>query len=397
MAKIGILTYHKSLNYGAVMQAYALYSEIKKRFPNEDVEIIDYMSKRMDRYYKMITLYRGKDSIFHIKERFDMYAAFKKGLKEFPLSKTKIVSDNNKAVQHWLKNRYDVIIVGSDAVWNYSKRGLPNPYFPSDDTNCRYMSYAASCNGLPIQKFDDIKPCEKEIIESSFQRFSYIGVRDTQTEALVKYISPQSQVYHNCDPSLFLSNLKFSNRNSLIRKLKEKYHFDPDRPTIAFMLSNQNGDFKKELANKIKARYGEHYQTVSLYSYNPYADIPYIADLTPQEWSIVFGLFDLTVSKYFHGLLFSLLNGTPAIAVGAEKGIDNMPNKIMDVLQRLKMADHYFPTKNGKFSDWDTLFEKIDECLNHKYTLNIDEKLSAERLSSESFFKELENILIKIN
>ena len=45
MVKVGILTYHRSLNYGAVMQAYCLAEEIQKRFPDVSVEIVDYMSK----------------------------------------------------------------------------------------------------------------------------------------------------------------------------------------------------------------------------------------------------------------------------------------------------------------------------------------------------------------
>ena len=85
MVKVGILTYHRSLNYGAVMQAYYLAEEIKKRFPDVSVEIVDYMSKKMNRYYKMITLYRGKESLIHLRERIEMYKAFQKGWDELPL------------------------------------------------------------------------------------------------------------------------------------------------------------------------------------------------------------------------------------------------------------------------------------------------------------------------
>ena len=94
MVKVGILTYHRSLNYGAVMQAYCLAEEIQKRFPDVSVEIVDYMSKKMNRYYKMITIYRGKESLIHLKERIEMYKAFQKGWNELPLSDKKIISDN---------------------------------------------------------------------------------------------------------------------------------------------------------------------------------------------------------------------------------------------------------------------------------------------------------------
>ena len=42
MAKIGIITYHRATNYGAVLQAYSLVNRLKKDFPNDTIEIIDY-------------------------------------------------------------------------------------------------------------------------------------------------------------------------------------------------------------------------------------------------------------------------------------------------------------------------------------------------------------------
>ena len=159
------------------------------------------------------------------------------------------------------------------------------------------------------------------------------------------------------------------------------------------MLSNHNGTIKRELAKRIKEYYGDKYQTVSLYSYNPYADIPYIADLTPQEWSIIFGLFDITISKYYHGTLFSLLNGTPVVTVGAEKSIAGMPNKITDVMERLGILDCYFPTENKSFADWEALLRKVDKCLNRKSQIAIDESIAEERTSADSFFEILQKLI----
>lgn len=52
----------------------------------------------MNRYYKMITIYRGKESLIHLKERIEMYKAFQKGWNELPLSDKKIISDNYEMV-----------------------------------------------------------------------------------------------------------------------------------------------------------------------------------------------------------------------------------------------------------------------------------------------------------
>ena len=379
------------------MQAYYLAKEIKRRFPNAEVEIIDYMSKKMSRYYKMITLYRGKESLIHIKERLDMYKAFRKGWSELPLSIARITSDNYNMVMSHLKGQYDILISGSDAVWNFSKRGIPNPYFLTDCEPSICLSYAASCNGLDISDFSEISNTDKEYLKNAFSRLHYIGVRDFQTETLVKKIVPEAKVHHNCDPSLLAGDLKPVDRTKLVEKLIKKYKFDPNKPTIAFMMSNLNGSFRKELADKIREMYGNQYQTVSLYSYNKYADIPYIADLTPQEWSIVFGLFDLTISKYFHGTMFSLLNGTPVIAVSAEKSINEMPNKISDALARMDLSDFYFTASNIENVDWDALVNKIEECLSNNSINFIRERIyrgiNKEKLSAEDFFLELDSLI----
>lgn len=387
--RIGILTYHRSLNYGAVMQSAALAEQLTMRFPFASVEIIDYSSAKMDRYYKMITVYRGKESAIHICNRIEMYRAFQKGLRLLPLSKERLSSDNISNFEKWLGNRYDILITGSDAVWNYNKRGLPNPYFLSGKTNAKRFSYAASCNGLGITSYDDITEEQRCYLKDSFEKFDYIGVRDEQTEKLVHAVCPTLTVHHNCDPSILYGDLSKCNKTELLEKLKLKYGFNPEKTTIAFMMSNLNGGFRKEIVKRIKAKYGDRYQTVSLYSYNKYADIPYISDLTPQEWSIIFSLFDLTISKYFHGVMFSLLNRTPVIAVGAEKAIQNFPNKISDALERMDLLDLYFPADSSTVMDWEKLMTKIDDCLNQNMHERIQLGLAREKETSESFFEHI--------
>lgn len=392
--RIGILTYHRSVNYGAVMQSAALASELSRRFPHAEIEIVDYCSKRMDIYYKLFTVYRGKDSVAHLLSRVEMYRAFQRGLKELPLSPSKLVTGDCNRFFRWVQGRYDILISGSDAVWNYSKRGLPNPYFLHGvEETCHRFSYAASCNGLGVKNFSDLDDNSKMFLEEAFSGFEYIGVRDKQTEVFVQTVCPSANVYHNCDPSLLFSDLKNCDRTKLIDKLFCQYHFDPEKPTIGLMLSNLNGDLSRVLTEQIKESFGKKFQIVSLYSYNKYADIPYIADLTPQEWSIVFGLFDLTISKYFHGSMFSLLNRTPVLAVGAEKSIAGLPNKVEDAFERLGISDWYYAASSATDIDWKSFMVKADELLNHSQNEKIDMGIKCELQSAETFFERVEQLV----
>ena len=58
MIRVGILTFHKSINYGAFMQSYSLAKRLEKDFANCQIEIIDYMTRRMhDNYSKNKWIY----------------------------------------------------------------------------------------------------------------------------------------------------------------------------------------------------------------------------------------------------------------------------------------------------------------------------------------------------
>ena len=50
--RIGILTFHKAINYGAYLQAFSLSHKLQEQFPNDTVEIIDYIEN--DRIKKLV-------------------------------------------------------------------------------------------------------------------------------------------------------------------------------------------------------------------------------------------------------------------------------------------------------------------------------------------------------
>lgn len=385
--KVGILSYHRSLNYGAVMQSFALSQRLKE-IEGTEVEIIDYMSAKMNLYYKLFTLYRGKNSFFHICDRIIMYKAFMNGIRRLPLSEKKLVSDNIKKFYSYIKNQYDVIVVGSDAVWNYEKRGLPNPYFLINSNRVHRLSYAASCNGIHYKNLTSEK---LKILKQSFDGFEYLGVRDQLTENIVEHATGKKRSMHNCDPTFLLDFEKDGLGNAfkqrLVEKLQRKYHWDPQKKHIGLMLSNLNGNLADILTKNLKQKYGDSYQTVAIYSYCKAADIPYIADLTPFEWSRIFSLFDITFSKYFHGTLLSILNGTPVISLSAETETAGIPSKVEDVLNRLGLMEFYYPAKSASEIEWDSFMTAVDHLIHNPPLQKMNAGIEKERKSSESFFE----------
>jgi len=83
---IGILTLHRSENYGAYLQAYALSKTLQDRYPECSVEIIDYDSKRSKKHHWKILFKEGVKFNFKFNYFIKKKASFKKALSELPLS-----------------------------------------------------------------------------------------------------------------------------------------------------------------------------------------------------------------------------------------------------------------------------------------------------------------------
>lgn len=65
MKKIGILTYHRSINYGAMLQAYALRYTIQKL--GYKVEVIDYGKIGQEKIFFLVNLFTKSYNWFNYK------------------------------------------------------------------------------------------------------------------------------------------------------------------------------------------------------------------------------------------------------------------------------------------------------------------------------------------
>ncbi len=383
MKKIGIFTFHRSINYGAFMQAYSLSKKIQKNFPDTTVEIIDYTSKLMDVHYvpriNRSTI-RNPQGYF-LKKR--QYKLFKGALDRLPLSEKKICSDGQtRQVLKAYEDDYDVFVVGSDAVWNWCKRGFPNPYLLNFEKDVKKLSYAASAYGMDSSY---VKDEERKYFASSLERFDFIGVRDEYTATLVKSVSSAASPEYTCDPTVFLnlddvySEIGMS-REEFRTKIYRKLNINENKKIIGMM------GVPAELAEKIARRFGGEYVLVNLYNYSRFVKTQ-LLDIDPFEWAAVFGLFDLTVTSFFHGTLLSLCNGTPVINYDFSEFSKKNEGKICDVMRRLDLSDCHFKSKN----DFDLIIKKAEKVLGNRaaYSAKIAANMTTLSASSDKFFDKL--------
>ncbi len=352
MIKIGILTYHRSYNYGAFMQSYSLANKLTTLYPNCKIEVIDYCSKevylqynkslpnlvklvistksfrRKLTYLRMLYTYlTDHTSLSSVESK-----KFEEIINELPLSHEKIISDRLGDIATYINDNYDIVISGSDAVFNWQIRKFPNPYLLGASIKPIKLTYAASSYGQP---YKEITYNEKEYLFTAWNNIAYLGVRDIPTEKFVEYVLGKRKAKHNCDPTVFLDMNSFSvNKELLMEKLK-KGGFDPDKKTIGVMAH-------KWLSKIVKENIDNSYQIVSVFNYNEEADVN-ILDLNPFEWVILFSYFNITITHYFHGNLLSLKNGTPTICIEQRSSYNQTYNsKIRDFMYRINMMDKCF-------------------------------------------------------
>jgi len=395
--RIGVLTFHRAYNYGAFLQCFSLVNNLKKNFPEHDVEVIDYSSRNMINYYKtdLLTFMFGiwgsnaklnlrgrlskakrflkkvKNDTGYVKRLKERNSLFSCALQHIPLSNNSLISDDADEFVDFINScNYDLIIVGSDAVWNDYQTTIPNLFYLHPEITAKRASYAASIFGMNYKSktLDDIQEIAERI-----KLFKFIGVRDSATEQYVKFLDSTLKTNHTCDPSIILDlNMPIFDKEKLRRKLILK-GLDFSRPVYGIM----GGDWLGKIARDI---IGDEAQLVAIYESNSYADL-YLNDLSPWEWAIVFSNFQLTFTHFFHGTLFSLKNGTPTMSIEMEGEYSaNFDSKILDVLKRLNLVDYRY-TRNQAEQKTEMLKEHFKYVIDH---LGIEKERIAKALSKEA-------------
>ncbi len=262
--KIGILTFHRSINYGAYMQCLSLSHEIQRRFPECEDEVVDYNSVIMEDNYKVRPRF-NRHALGHpleFPQKIARKKAFRRALEYLPLSPEQIIDDGCGRVFDYSKKRYDVVITGSDAVWNWIKRGFPNPYLLGFDGGPRRMSCAASAFGMGPEYLTDER---RKIFGEWLSGYDYIGVRDEYTADLVRSCAPDSVSHFNCDPTAFLDldyvySLLGHTVESFKKHIYKKCGFPEDKRLICIMGTDRS------LVKKINEKYRATHRTVAVFS-----------------------------------------------------------------------------------------------------------------------------------
>lgn len=224
--KIGIFTFHRAHNYGAVLQCYALQEVLKAM--GYEVEIVDYRQKWTEEVYKIFSLlvmnvrYKGfRSKISYLKSLHKRYAEVRRKRKFFESFNSKFLSIST--LYHTDKKvDYDVCIVGSDQLWGLScLGGQPDDVFLGNfkmKDGGKKIGYAISSNVMSI----DYLHQQGQLIPS-LKNFYALSFRESSIICRIRDLS--GKLYPQCvDPTLLtdkkiwspLLNDKWKNRKYIV-------------------------------------------------------------------------------------------------------------------------------------------------------------------------------------
>lgn len=302
--KIGILTFHHTTNYGATLQAYALFQTIKKQ--GHHVEIIDYQPyKAVKTYIK--TLYFNPHFLSNAVKSWKMRKFLHS---QIQLSPNRCYT--RKGLKKW-EQAYDIVICGSDEIWNINSfRGFDTSYFLDfvNSQKTRKLSYAASFG------FTTTLGKNREKVAELLKEFKAISVRDSNSLRIVEEECQQSAT-KVLDPTFLIDYTKIISQ-----------------PKITDYLLIYGGLSKEDETYVKKAAKAEGLKIVSVGYPSRIAQINLVG-IGPEEWLGYFAKASYVFTSFYHGAIFSIIFRKPFTVFGRQ---DKM-SKVQDLLKDLKLEN----------------------------------------------------------
>lgn len=297
--KIGILTLHYGLNYGGVLQAYALKEVLMNQ--GFEVQIIDRIPDGFGKIYPY------KRALIHpITQR--AFARFRRKCLK-PISKPIFSS---KELYELLEKNFDVCIVGSDQVWRRGGFSVDGDYFLINQKrlNIIKLSYAASFGN---SEWNYTEKETNEII-AGLKEFKAISVRE---EDGVSLLQDNCRLSSQCvlDPTLLAP------QDIYIPLLNEsKVHCEGKLVSYILDWTERKRSMVAELGEVL--RIPTHDILPIQKKKHSYIKQILCPSFSVYDWLKAIATAEYVVTDSFHGMVFSIIFNKPFTVIGnVERGL----------------------------------------------------------------------------
>lgn len=316
--KVGIVTFHTSINYGAVLQCYALQEYLISI--GHQVEVINYTPSIPKYGWFLTTILSGWKQLMRA-------LAFRR------FTRNRLVLTRPiRSLKEIKAGEFDVVISGSDQCWNTLFYKEPDGHYNRTyflqglSSGIRKVAYAESIGSGSIENDPNITELKSALFD-----FYKISVREEDAQQQLKSIGVDSEIV--ADPTLLLESRDYD------WMIKGKY---PEGDVFSYVLTESR--IVGMLASKIAIQRGVGLSVITLtdrvekeVSDVVERDFKLNKSFAVEDWLRGIRNSSFVVTDSYHGVVFCLLYHKPFIAVLKANG-DRMNLRITELLKRVGLC-----------------------------------------------------------
>ena len=355
--RIGVYTHPLHLNYGGILQAYALQRVLQDM--GHDVVYIEWSPYDFRLASLRLYLWRVKYKLLKDRKTI-VFFEFKRN--RF-YKKISVFTKNNISIlpiKDLHEDDFDVLIVGSDQIWRPVY--IPNieeAYLGfAKDWDVRRIAYAAS---FGVADWSEYSEEQTVVCRELIKKFDAVSVReDSGVELCRNYLGVDA--VHVLDPTMLVDTKHYIRH---INSCKKRY---PKRMCLAYILDE--ADDKLAVLNSVAK-----YQGYNVRQWKN-IDVPNIKNPTVEEWLKGFHDAEFVFTDSFHGCVFSIIFNKPFIAFGNEgRGMARF-----DSLLKMFGLEELLITSSDQFTP-----ELVDRAISRFSDNSIQQRLNELRKESYEF------------
>lgn len=363
--RIGILTFHRAINNGAILQAYALKTYMEGL--GHDVEMIDYWPDGHEEIYSLVGSFK-RTNVF-IKDfrllllRLLSYsrAKVRKQKMQFLYKTLFNVGDvpKYKTGASLSKINFDCILYGSDQIWWNSEivtyLGYDSVYWGEFvPQTIKKIAYA------PSMRHAGIKDEDKGLITGFLKNFDKLSVRETEVAEIISPLADK-KVQVVLDPVFLLKKEQW----------REKCKPVKSKPYVLYynLLESRIADrFVADISKKRGLEIVELTGFVHPFKFG--RNVNQTADAF--EFISLINDAELVVTSSFHGVAFSVIFEKQFYAVGMG-GLSGRVTSLLNMLDiRDRMLNDTLLTQNVPEIDYSKVCKRLNENIKKSQQYLID-------------------------
>lgn len=351
--RIGIITYYRVANFGANLQAVSTYRYLEQA--GHEPIFIHYMSRQ---------LYEVNDGSYDTNPQVKAHLDFVDSVITRQTETCFTADDVNRAIE---KHGIEAIIIGSDAVLQHhpllsrihvvgrrvkrlriekvnDERMFPNLFWGCGITPSIKKALMSVSSQNSAYRY--ISSSKKRNMRNTLNEFSFISVRDTWAQKMVRFIADK-EVPITPDPV-------FAFRHHAEDLIPSKEHILTKfgLPEKYILVSFLNVHIPSNIINGLKDRFGQNAYCVALpsplglrFSHN--YDYEIALPLSPIDWYALIAHSCGYIGNNMHPVVVALSNGVPCFSIDNysnynfwSQPIDDGASKIEDLLKYFNLQEY---------------------------------------------------------